>query len=151
MASPPAAATQPATADSAPAPPAATDDVNKVLEQAMPLVNGAAQADPVAEQSAPVAAPQAPPAQTEAPAPAAPAQSAWELRKARREERQRRGHEFTLALNLGDAAEQQPTQSVQSPVAATASAPQEPEAEPPLMVMQAAPAAPKSPIPDNPY
>jgi hypothetical protein len=138
-ATPPAAATQTATPE---------PDVNTVLQQAMPLVNGAAQAEPVAEQNAPVAAPQAQPAQTQAPA--APVRSTWALHKARREERQRRGHEFTLALNLAGAAEQASPQSAPSPVAQAPSAPVEPAPAADLLTTQAA-VAPKSPIPDNPY
>jgi hypothetical protein len=145
---PPAAATQTVTPEPAAPPAANEDEVNKVLQQAMPLVNGAAQAEPVAEQNAPVAAPQAEPAQTQAPA--APVQSKWALHKARREERQRRGHEFTLALNLAGAAEQASPQPAPSPVAQAPSAPAAPApAAEPLMTQ--APVAPKSPIPDNPY
>lgn len=135
-ATPPAAAAQAATA----APPAAhEDDVNKVLQQAMPLVNSAAQAEPVAEQNAPVAAPQTEPPQTQAPA--APVQSKWALSKARREEKQRAGHEFTLALNLAGVTEQASSQPVPAPVAPAAAEP----------VMTQVASAPKSPIPDNPY
>lgn len=145
-ASPPAAAAEPAPPE--PAPPAVAKDeaVNKVLEQAMPLVNGAAQAPAAAEE-----VPAAPAAQvqpTETKAPAAPVQSTWALHKARREERQRAGHEFTLALNLGTAAGQEPAQRTEPPVTAP-SAPAEPVAAAPVMVTEAP--APKSPIPDNPY
>lgn len=135
-ATPPAAASAPEPA----VPPPIKDELEdkQVIEQALPLVNGAAQAEPVPDQSAPAAAPEAKPA--EPAAPATRVQSAWAARKARREERQRRGHEYTLALNLEGSAGQQTGTSAQS---------SEPAPEPVPMMTQAA--APKSPIPDNPY
>jgi hypothetical protein len=116
-------------------------EADKVTEQAMPLVSGAAQAEPAAEIAAP-AAPQAEPAAAPVATPRAASTSA--TRRARREEMQRRGHEFTLALNLGSAA-QDTSQPAESQVAAAPST--APEAPAPVVTAP----APKSPIPDNPY
>jgi hypothetical protein len=132
-------APQPAT------PPEANDDhdVHTVLEQAMPLVNGAERAEPKPEPSASALPAAAEPLATGAPVPRA--HSSRAARKAKHEELQRRGHVFTLALNLGTAAGQESTKPAQTPVAQAPS--NSAEAPAPLI---AAP-APKSAIPDNPY
>jgi hypothetical protein len=148
--SPPAEPAWAATAPAAvpePVAAAAKDelDARKALEQAMPLVNGAAQAEPAAEEKAAAQTP----AQPEPVATAAPEQrvrDAYSARRARREEQQRRGHEFTLALNLGTAAGQDTTKPAESPPVEAPSTP----SEAPAPVVTVAP-APKSPIPDNPY
>jgi hypothetical protein len=141
----PAWANAPVAAPESAAPPAKDElDAKKVMQQAMPLVNGAVQAEPAPEENAaPASKAQTEPAQTAAPV--ARVQPPKLSRQARRAELQRRGHEFTVALNLGTAA-QEPAQPAESPVAAAQST----ASEAPAPVVTVAPAV-KSPIPDNPY